>query len=91
MEQQDKTLIIIDDSGNEITMEVVFVYEDKDTNEKYVFYVDPSDEEGEVFVSAYDDEGHLRPIEEDSEWDKLDQVFENYVRSEEEQEEETQA
>ncbi len=87
MENIDKSLVIIDDEGKEITMEVVFVYEDKDSEEKYVFYVDPNDDEGEVFVSAYDDEGHLRPIEEDAEWAKLDEVFENYVRSEEESEE----
>lgn len=91
MENQEKTLVIIDDQGNEITMEVVFVYEDKDINEKYVFYIDPSVEEGEVFVSAYDDEGHLRPIEDDAEWAKLDEVFENYVREEEAEEEQAQA
>lgn len=91
MEQQEKTLVIIDDKGQEITMEVVFVYNDEETKEKYVFYIDPSDEEGEVFVSAYDDDGHLRPIEDDAEWKKLDEVFENYVRNEEEQEEEIEA
>ncbi len=91
MEKQENTLIIIDDQGNEITMEVVFMYDDPETKEKYVFYIDPSDEEGEVFVSAYDDEGHLRPIEDDAEWKKLDEVFENYVRNEEAEEEQAQA
>ncbi len=87
MEQAEKTLVIIDDQGNEITMEVVYVYQDQESKEKYVFYIDPSDEEGEVFVSAYDDDGHLRAVEDQAEWAKLDEVFETYVRSEEEQEE----
>lgn len=86
MEQQERTLIIIDDKGNEISMEVVYMYEDELTKEKYVFYVDPNVEEGEVFVSAYDDAGNLRPIEDEAEWKKLDEVFENYIQNEEETE-----
>lgn len=86
MEDTSKILVIIDDEGTEISMEVVYVYEDEESLEKYVFYINPSDEDGEVFVSAYDDEGHLRAIEDDAEWEKLDEVFESYIRDEEEKE-----
>lgn len=83
MENQENVLIVIDDHGKEIAMEIVYIYEDEDSLEKYVYYVDSKDEEGEVFVSAYDDEGNLRAIEDPAEWAKLDAVFETYVRNEE--------
>lgn len=80
----EKELIVIDDKGNEIPMEIVYIFEDEESHQKYVFYIDPSDESGEVFVSGYDDEGNLRPIDDPAEWTKLDAVFETYVRDEEE-------
>jgi uncharacterized protein YrzB (UPF0473 family) len=83
MENNENVLIVIDEHGKEIPMEIVYIYEDEDSLEKYVYYVDPKDEEGEVFVSAYDDEGNLRAIEDAAEWAKLDAIFETYVLSEE--------
>lgn len=83
MSEQEKALIVIDDKGNEIPMEIVYIYEDELTGKKYVFYYDPNQEEAEVFVSGYDDEGNLIPIEDPDEWQALDTIFEAYVKSQE--------
>lgn len=84
MTELDHSLIVIDEQGKEIPMEIVYIYEDEDSHQRYVFYVDPSKEDGEVFVSGYDDAGTLIPIEDPAEWAKLDAVFETYVKNEEE-------
>lgn len=85
MTEKENALIVIDETGKEIPMDIIYIFEDEDTGKKYVYYVDPSQEEGEVFVSAYDDEGNLMPVEDPEEWEKLDAVFETYVKNEEAQ------
>lgn len=83
MSEENHSLIVIDDQGREIPMEIVYIYEDEDTGKKYVFYYDPNVEEAEVFVSGYDAEGNLTPVEDPAEWQKLDAIFEAYVKTEE--------
>jgi hypothetical protein len=51
-----------------------------------VFYLNPDEEDGEVFVSNYDAEGNLSPVEDPEEWKKLEAVFEDYVLTQEENE-----
>ena len=53
---EENSIVVIDESGKEINMEIVFTYEDEESGKNYVFYFDPSQEDGEVFVSCYDPE-----------------------------------
>lgn len=77
---QDSTrLIVIDDSGKEIEMEIIFTFENDDRTKQYVLYTNPEDENGEVFASLYDDEGHLFPVEDESEWQMIEEVFGAYI------------
>lgn len=77
---QDSTrLIVIDDSGKEIEMEIIFTFENDDRTKKYVLYTNPEDENGEVFASLYDDEGHLFPVEDENEWQMIEEVFGAYI------------
>ena len=50
----EKEIIVIDEDGNELKMEIEFTYTDEATSKEYVFYFDPSNEE-ELFVAGYDD------------------------------------
>ncbi len=79
------SIVITTEAGEEIEMEIIFTYEDEDTGFNYVFYLDPNVDDGEVFVSRYDLEGNLIPIDEEKEWAKLERIFEDYVFSQEEQ------
>ena len=83
---EENSIIVIDEMGNEINMEIVFTYEDEDTGKNYVFYLNADEEDGEVFVSSYDAEGNLSPVEDPEEWKKLETVFEDYVLNQEENE-----
>lgn len=69
------SLYVTDENGNEKRMEILFTFEDEDHGKKYVVFMDPEDEEGEVFASAYDDEGNLIPIESETEWQMIEEVI----------------
>ena len=65
---EENTIIVTDESGKELTMEILFTFEDDRNHKNYVLYYDPTDESGEVFASAYDEEGNLIPVTSEEEW-----------------------
>ncbi len=71
------TITVYDNDGNAKNYDILFTYDDEDTSSSYVFYYDPEDEE-QVFVSKYDDAGHLFPIEDGAEWDKAEEILASY-------------
>ena len=75
MLEETNKLFIKDENGKEIAYDILFTFENEQLNKKYVLFVDPQDEEGEVFASCYDDEGHLLPIETDEEWEMVEEVL----------------
>jgi uncharacterized protein YrzB (UPF0473 family) len=72
---ESKSLFVTDENGKEIEMEILFTFESDQTGKSYVVFVDPNDEDGEVFASVYDDEGNLLPIETDEEWEMVEEVL----------------
>ena len=46
------SLYVNDENGNEKRMEILFTFEDEDHGKKYVVFLDPEEEEGEVYASA---------------------------------------
>ena len=72
-------LIVVDDNGNEVEMEIIFTFVDDSKNKQYVLYTNPAEEDGEVFASSYDDEGNLYPIEDEKEWEMVEEVFGAYI------------
>ncbi len=81
---ESNTLFVVDDTGKEIEMEVLFTFENEENGHKYVLYFNPEDESGEVFASIYDDEGNLTPIENEEEWALVEEVFGAFINEEEE-------
>lgn len=69
------SLYVNDENGNEKRMEILFTFEDEDHGKKYVVFLDPEEEEGEVYASAYDDDGNLIPVETDAEWQIIEEVI----------------
>lgn len=74
-----KELVVIDENGNEKVMEILFTFDNEQKNCSYVIYHDPNDEEGTVYASIYDEEGHLFEVEDESEWEMINEVFEAFV------------
>ena len=79
-------LIVVNDEGKEIEMEIMFTF--SENNKNYVVYFDPSDEDEntELYVSIYDDEGNLFPVETDEEWDMIDEVVGAFIEDQEAEE-----
>lgn len=81
---ENKKLIVIDESGKEIEMEIMFTFSENEKN--YVVYFNPADddEDTELYVSCYDDEGNLYPVETEEEWDMIDEVVGAFIEDSEE-------
>ena len=45
----------------------------------YVFYINPADQTGQVYVSNYTEEGRLFPVEDEAEWQQLEEVFNSFI------------
>ena len=73
----DNTIKIYDEDGSSKIYEILFTYEDEGDHKSYVFYYDPADEET-VFVSKYDEQGHLFPLEDGDEWERADEILSSY-------------
>lgn len=70
-----KSLFVTDENGKEVEMEILFTFKNDETSKEYVVFVDPNNEDGEVYASSYDDEGNLLPIETDEEWEMVEEVL----------------
>ena len=69
------SLYVNDENGNEKRMEILFTFEDEYHVKKYVVFLDPEEEEGEVYASPYDDDGNLIPVETEAEWQMIEEVI----------------
>lgn len=87
---EDSKLIVVDDQGNELEMEILFTFADDQKNKNYVVYFDPKEanEEYTLYASIYDEEGHLTPIEADEEWKMIEEVIETFMSEQEDSESE---
>ncbi len=88
-------LTVVDENGNESLCEILFTFDSDEFEKSYVFYVPvetkDDDEEIEVLCSSYVQEedgsiGQLSPIENDDEWDMVEEVFNTYMNNMEEDE-----
>lgn len=70
-----KTLYITTDTGEEKEMEILFTFDSEEYGKSYVLFIDPKDEEGTVWAMSYDEEGNLLNVEDDSEWEMIEEVL----------------
>ncbi|MDD2433719.1 MAG: DUF1292 domain-containing protein [Bacilli bacterium] len=75
----DDVLYVSDEQGNEITMKILFTFEDERLKRKYVVYCNPANPKGDTYASIFDDDGHLYPIESDEEWDMVEEVLGSFM------------
>ncbi|MFV0498668.1 MAG: DUF1292 domain-containing protein [Bacilli bacterium] len=78
---EDKIVIITED-GKEIEYNILLSFRIDDYDKDYVAYFG---EEEEIFVSSYvadGDGGNLFDIEDDKEWDRIEEVIETFLLEE---------
>lgn len=76
-------ITVIDEAGNEKNLEILFTFNSDEFQKDYVVYYDPEVDEG-VYVSSYDQEGHLFDVEGQEEWDMVEEVFDAFLAESEE-------
>ena len=77
-------IAVIDEEGKEIEFDILFTFDDEESGKSYVLYYDEDDEEAVIYASVYDQEGNLFEIEDQKEWDMIEEVYETFVAQEEE-------
>lgn len=75
----DNKIVVVNDDGQEVEMEILFTFESDEFARQYVLYLDPEDESGEVFTSAFTDDGELLEISDEKEWEMIEEVFASFI------------
>lgn len=75
---KDNQIIVTNEKGEEYRLEILFTYENEQRKTKYVLFYDPQNEE-DILVASYDEEGHLEDIEDDEEFDEVEEVLNAYL------------
>ena len=92
MEKKENEFTIVSDTGEEITCEVLFTYEDEKSKNNYIAYTDNTlDDEGniKVYASIFNPEEEnpvLLPIESDEEWKLIEGILSSLSTEEDEEE-----
>lgn len=73
----EKKIIIEDGEGKEHVMEILFTYHNEEREKDYVFFYDPKDPDNVIPMIYYED-GRLEDIEDDEEYDEVEEVFNAY-------------
>ncbi|WP_438311090.1 DUF1292 domain-containing protein [Sporosarcina sp. FA9] len=98
MEHGQETMTIVDENGEEHVCEVIFTFESKEYAKSYVLYHvlgedEGEDEEVEIHASAFvpsedNKDGELMPIEDDEEWEMIEEMLNTFLAEEDEEDEE---
>ena len=92
MEKKENEFTRVSDTGEEITCEVLFTYEDEKSKKNYIAYTDNTlDDEGniKVYASIFNPEEEnpvLLPIESDEEWKLIEGILSSLSTEEDEEE-----
>ena len=73
--KNEKQMVVTDNEGKEHLMQILFTYDNEERGTSYVFFYDTEDPNEEVIVMRYLESGELEPIEEDEEYDEVEEVF----------------
>ena len=73
--KDEKQMIVTDNEGKEHLMQILFTYDNEERKSSYVFFYDTEDPNEEVVAMRYLESGELEPIEDDEEYDEVEEVF----------------
>ena len=73
--KNEKQMVVTDNEGKEHLMQILFTYDNEERGTSYVFFYDTEDKDEEVVVMRYTNDGDLSPIEDDEEYEEVEEVF----------------
>lgn len=90
--EDEQLITLIDDKGNEELYQVLFTFDSEDYGKSYVLlYPQGASEDEEVEIQAFSftpdangdaSQGDLYPIEDDDEWDMVEEVLNTFLDDE---------
>jgi len=92
VEPKENQLVYVDENNNEIVCDILFTYDSEEFGKSYVFFTPEGedDENAQVGVAAYsptdESAGQLEPVTTEEEWKMLEEVFNSWMESEDEDE-----
>ncbi len=78
--KDNRIMTVIDEDGKEKEMRVLFAKNLEKYNKNYVFYLDPTSNSGQVFVSALLENQQLQSITDEEEWKALEGAFQEFLQ-----------
>ena len=73
--KNENQMVVTDAEGKEHLMNILFTYDNEERKASYVFFYDSEDPNEDVIVMRYTQDGELEPIEDDEEYDEVEEVF----------------
>lgn len=77
---KDRIMKVYDEDGNEKEMYILFTTSLEQYQKNYIFYTENNTEEERVYVSSYSDDGTLGPIDDEEEWNALNEVLNQFLK-----------
>ena len=72
-------MVVTDAEGKEHLMNILFTYDNEERKASYVFFYDSEDPNEDVIVMRYLESGELEPIDDDEEYDEVEEVYNAWV------------
>ena len=73
--KNENQMVVTDAEGKEHLMNILFTYDNEERKASYVFFYDSEDPNEDVIVMRYTEDGELEPIEDDEEYDEVEEVY----------------
>lgn len=73
--KNDNEMVVTDSEGKEHLMHILFTYDNEERGCSYVFFYEVGDNEENVMVMRYTAEGELEEVDDDEEYDEVEEVF----------------
>lgn len=73
--KNDNEMVVTDSEGKEHLMHILFTYDNEERGCSYVFFYEVGDNEENVIAMRYTADGELEEIDDDEEYDEVEEVF----------------
>lgn len=84
MEKIDNKIIFTDEQGNQTQLNILFTYHNEERDRTYAFFFADENPE-EIIVGYLGENNEILDIEDDDEYDELDEVLASYIEEKENQ------
>jgi len=87
----DATLLVTGDDGQEKAMTILFTFDDDQHHKSYVLFYDDQADDGQVYAMEYDGQGNLMEVSDDAAWQMIEETFNAFMEAQDETEDEKEA